>query len=128
MNKFFSSAYWFQVDYTGFFRFDKTVFIGSLVLLALGVAAAVYKKGIKNRLLKEYLSGWVAMFITIGIFGLIWYGLRYELIPIFATRFWALLIFVWGLIWTILLIINYFRKYKPAVENFHKELERQKYM
>lgn len=128
IHKLFSPDYLFGYAYNGITRSDKIYFAMALILLALGIFTFVYKLASKNRHKREYLQRWVNMFLTIGVLGAIWFGLRYELIQGLSSRIIVLLIYLWGIAWAIFIIRHYFKKYRPTMAEYVKDQQRKKYM
>ncbi len=128
ISNIFSQQYLFELAFRGLSRSDRFIFIFSLLLLAGAIATAIYKRSLKNKLFKIYLQRWVNFFTTIGLAGVIWTGLRYEMIQIFSTHFTIMVVFAIGLVWIFVLIRDYFKKYKLQVAEAMRQQQLQKYM
>jgi cellulose synthase/poly-beta-1,6-N-acetylglucosamine synthase-like glycosyltransferase len=92
--------FWFAQPATQLNNYDWAaayIFAGLLVLSILG--GLVNKFFIKHPIVKKLVSKWTAALLWTGIIGLIWFGFRFQAIPIFSKRFWAGAIMVMGLVW-----------------------------
>jgi hypothetical protein len=73
------------------------VFVGALVLSVIGWL--VRKFFISHPVIKKLINKWAMALFWVGVVGLIWFGFRFEAVPIFSKRVWAGAIIAGGLIW-----------------------------
>lgn len=106
--------FWFTQPTTAFRQYDWWFGYLYAGLLGSGLALYVIRRFVTHPITKKLMGKIMAMSLTMGFSGLVWLGLRYENIPIFAKRFWAGLLLLGLLIW-----IGYVVKY--LVFNFRSE-------
>lgn len=69
-------------------------------LIGLGIVGWMAKKfAVKHDVTRKLFSRWITAMVWTGIIGIIWFGFRYESVPIFSKRIWAGGILAFGLIW-----------------------------
>lgn len=101
------------------------VFVGIAVLAILfRVAARLVQHHINRKLLMRL---WYLAF-SVGLSGLIWYGMRYENTYIFARRYWAGLTLLVGIVWLLFIIKYLVFQYRGEKTDYEKELVRRKYL
>jgi hypothetical protein len=99
MEKYLTMQYWFGNPIPPSVTLaDQTIFGISLALTIAGFALMYYKVHVKDRPKKALLNRVYNLLLTVGIFGMLWFGLRYELIQMFGTRFVVGLIYLSGLV------------------------------
>jgi hypothetical protein len=128
MNELQTSRYWFGQALPGFHWADY-IFMGyAAFLIVLGIVLLVYRRSTKDRLKKDLIRRWYYFAFTIGILGLIWTGLRYELVRVLSTRFMIVLIYFIGDLWILWLLKYSFVDYKKNRQITDREEQKRKYM
>lgn len=59
----------------------------------------VRKYAVKHPIVKKLLGKFATLAFWVGLLGLIWFGFRFEAVPIFSKRYWSALVLVGGLVW-----------------------------
>jgi hypothetical protein len=92
--------FWFAQPSSALNVYDRVLgyFFAGLVILGI-VVWLVKKFAVRHPVVKNLLDRYVSAVIWIGIFGLIWFGFRYEAVPIFSKRMFAGLVILIGLVW-----------------------------
>ena len=120
ISKLLDPNFWFSqpsIILTGGDRDFGYIFLASLVVSIILIIA---KRFIQHGIMKKLVSKVFYLLLTIGLTGLVWYGIRYENTPIFANRYWAGLVFIFGMIWGLFIV-------KYLIFNFPKELKQYNY-
>lgn len=100
MEKYLTAQYWFGNPVPPAITLaDKTVFWVSLVVFVVGFALVIYKTRVKDKGKKYLISRIYTLLLTIGLLGMIWFGLRDQLIKMFGVRIVPILIYLVGLWW-----------------------------
>jgi hypothetical protein len=128
MNEIQTSRYWFGQALPGFHWTDYLFMGYAILLIVLGIALLLYRNFTKDRLKKDLVSRWYYFAFTIGILGLIWSGLRYELVRVLSTRFLVALIYLAGDLWILWLLKYTFIDYRKKRELADREAQKRKYM
>lgn len=123
-----TTKFWFAIDRSMIHLSDKVFLLAGAVLIVLAIAAFVYSKLIDNKFLALVASRVAKIFFTIGILEVIWFGLRYQLVQVFGTRFVAVLILLTGLVWLYFPIRYLITHYKEDMERAQREASREKYL
>ncbi|MBI2355900.1 MAG: hypothetical protein HYV13_01675 [Candidatus Doudnabacteria bacterium] len=97
-------------------------------LFAVGILLLPAKRLVRHEVVRVLVRKFMVKDLVIGLTGLIWFGMRYENIPIFARRFWAgflvLILAVW-VIWILkYLAFDFFK----AKKEFDQLQLKSKYM
>lgn len=127
-NKFFSYNYWFVYQTTPFSRSDKYFFAGSIILFFAAFFLQIISAYGKNFLRRDFIRRWAILCWTIGIFALIWSGLRQQLIRTLSARIVVACIYLAGLVWAVWLVRYYFKTYKAQKAEYEKEQLKRKYL
>jgi hypothetical protein len=120
--------FWFSQPSIFLLAQDKLfgyIFIG---LIALSIVLVLLRRFIKNPIMKKLIGRFFYLTLTIGISGLIWYGLRFEATPIFAQRYWAGLVFLSGIIWILFILKYMVFNFSKQLGEYHKDLLKKKYL
>lgn len=91
MDKLLSFGYWFDLTPIRMSApFEIGFFIGFSLLIVLGLALRILKKGKKDKFERETLARATTLSFWIGALGLVWLFMSFEEIQIFGARFWIL--------------------------------------
>jgi hypothetical protein len=123
-----SPDFFFKIDRVRLHRSDWAVLIVGALLLIAGIMASVYKRSRQVPYAKILIARLVRLYITIGILFVLWFAFRYEVVRWFGTRFAAVLILVYGLVWLGFIAADYFKNYRPNKELWEKEQLKNKYL
>lgn len=124
----FSKSFWFGIDRVTIHLSDKLFLWGGAVLVFLGIVALVYARFSKNQFLARFAVRLSKIFLTIGLLEGLWYLLRTQYVAALGTRFAAVLLVVWGLVWLFFPIRNLIRNYKTDMEKAQRQASRDKYL
>ena len=91
--------FWFLQPSSFLDNFDKVIAVVFAALLAIGIILKLVSIMFKNPIVVKLLNRFYKLTFWTGLFGLIWFGFRYENTPIFAKRFWAAAIVILGMVW-----------------------------
>jgi hypothetical protein len=73
------------------------IFVGFLALSI--IASIISKLFVTHPVVKKLMSKWYNALLWSGIIGLIWFGFRYEAVPIFSKRAWGGGALILALVW-----------------------------
>lgn len=97
-------------------------------LLVGGILALMFYPRIEDRWKRQIVrhgatgAGWI------GVCGLLLVVARYEFIPVFMTRFWFLVVFVWLVVWAVRLYQYALRRKEKLEEETRLYQTKQKYL
>ena len=125
---FFTPQYLFHVN-TAFISPNEKLFLlfgGMLILISivLKISSSLAPAPVDAK----YRAKFYRLFLTIGIFEVIWYLFRYENVIFFDTPFVAWMIILIGLIWLGFVITSLVKHYREEKTNWEKQQVRQKYL
>ena len=124
----FDYFFWFVQPSSILSHADFVFGYSSLGLLVLAVIFRLLVSFSKNQVDRKLFAKIWHLTLTIGIFGLIWFGLRFENTPIFAERFWFGLNSIIGGIW-LLFVFKYLAfNYRAERQEYNRELLKSKYL
>jgi hypothetical protein len=123
----FSQNYLFGPNIGIFSRSDKGYFLVGLLMIVVAVGLSIYKRVIKDKLKKHLVKVWRRMFVTIGILGMLWAVLRYELVPFFSMHIVIWVIYLIGLIWILFILKYWFIDYKKERMDAMRDQQMKKY-
>jgi hypothetical protein len=97
------------------------IFILAIVvrIVARFMSHDIYRKA----LLKFWYLG-----LTVGLSGLIWFGMRYENTQIFGRRYWAGLTLLVGLVWLVPVLKYLIMNFVKEKKEYERELIKNKYL
>jgi hypothetical protein len=110
----FDYYFWFIQPSTVLSNADNIFGYLSLGLMIVAIMSRLLVSFSKNEINRKLFRKIWHLCLTIGLTGLIWFGLRFENTPIFAERFWVGLNFIIGGIWALFVL-------KYLVFNYHSE-------
>ncbi|MGE5298257.1 MAG: hypothetical protein ACM3KM_03780 [Acidobacteriaceae bacterium] len=119
--------FWLSQPLLSLDEYDKWLgylFAGFLVLaLVLWLLNMLVKHPVSKKPLKRLVNlCWVS-----GLSGLIWFGFRYENTPVFARRFWALLVLAIALVWLIFILKYLAFNFTPEKKEYDSNQLKSKY-
>lgn len=105
-------SYWFSLSSEPFLPWAaKTVFFALTIFLVAGFLSWYVGKNHPDRFLRGVFRRVSKLFLTLSLFGFVFFFFIQEAIPFFGARFWYLIIFFGGIFWAAMI----FRKYKKSV-------------
>lgn len=111
----FDSFFWFSQPSSFLNIFDYITGWISVGLVGLALLLWLANKFfVKHEIVKKLLRKFINLCLTIGLIGLLWFGIRYENSPFLAKRFWIALVILSAVVW-LLFIVKY------LLANFRKE-------
>jgi len=128
LNKLFDRFFWFIQPSSVLSHADNVFGYISIGLLAVAIALRVLVGFTKNPIDKKVLLKTWHLGFTIGIFGLIWFGLRFENTPIFAERYWFGLIVIIGIVWALFILKYLGLEYMKEKQEYSREVIKSKYL
>lgn len=124
--------YLFGAPVYGVFDVWDKVYLGvALALILTGLVLIMYRKVKRTNkvpFVHELITRFVHLTLTIGVSGLIWGGLKNQLIRVLGTHFIIFLIYIIGLIWLYYILKYWKGDYKKKKQEFIKLQERNKYL
>jgi len=127
-HKIFDYFFWFIQPASILAHADKVFGYSSVGLLIVGVIFRVAAAMSTNKIDRKLFLKFWHLAVTLGISGLIWFGLRFENTPIFAERYWFGLIILIGLIWAAFVLKYLTFEYRAEKQEFARELVKNKYL
>ncbi len=110
-------------------RSDTIFFWVSLVFLVVAVVGKVIALRAPADGPKRYLfNRFFHLFLTIGIFTLVWVGTRFENIPWLSAHIVVLILFLIWFTWLVFIALFYFQKYRYSQRQWEDEAVKQKYL
>jgi hypothetical protein len=126
--EFITPSFWFQMNYLEMHQSDRLFGVAGLALIVLAIIAYIYARFVNNVFLTKVAKRIAKIFLTIGIFEVIWLGLRYEYVQALGTHIVALLILIVGLIWLYYPIKYLITHYKIDMAEAQRAASREKYL
>ncbi|HYC79457.1 MAG TPA: hypothetical protein VEC17_00330 [Candidatus Binatia bacterium] len=121
--------FWFAQPASTLNNYDLAagyIFAGLVVLSIIGWL--VNKFVVKHPITKKLINKWATALFWIGLIGLIWFGFRYQAIPIFSKRIWAGGIIVLGLVWLGFVKWYFVKHYFQEKRDYDYNAVKTKYM
>ena len=129
LTKFWDQAYLFAALPPSLSRSDIIFFWMSVVFIALGLVAQFFALrspiGSPRKVLCSRLFN---MFFWIGLLVLLWFGARFENIPLISRHIVVLGFLIIGLAWFGLIFRFYFRSYRSVQKRWVQEQIKLKYI
>jgi flagellar biogenesis protein FliO len=120
--------FWFIQPSSTLNNYDQATGILFAALFVVGIVLWIVKRFVKHEIAKKLIGKLVLKDTIIGSSGLVWYGFRYENIPIFARRMWAGLTIIILIVWVIWLLKYVFFKFLREKREFDELQVRSKYL
>lgn len=121
IQKVFTSEFFFQIDRVRMHRSDWALFLIAALLILAGIGALWYKRMQVVPYAKNLLARLARLFFTIGVLLGFWFVCRFEAVRWFGTRFAAVLVIVYGIVWLWFVFWDYRKNYKPNKSGWEKE-------
>lgn len=123
-----SKQFLLDLSYSGLARSDKEFFlIGALALVfavLLKIAAVMGPTPVD----KKYRNRLFNLMLFVGIWEVVWFGLRYEEVMFFGIHLVAMLGLLIAVIWLVILVISLTKSYSTEKQTWEKEQVRLKYL
>ncbi|OGE81877.1 MAG: hypothetical protein A3H72_00075 [Candidatus Doudnabacteria bacterium RIFCSPLOWO2_02_FULL_48_8] len=113
--------FWFAQPSTYLDKWDFIFGYFFAALFVIGLVLLIAKRFTKHEIVKKLLGRFASEELSMGLIGLIWFGLRYENTPIFGKRLWAGLIVLVMLVWAFFVfkyLLLRFRAEKKEYDDF----------
>ncbi len=120
--------FWFAQPEFFLTKSDKVLTFWFVGLLVLGLILWIATYFTSNPVKMKVLSRFFHLFLTIGLLGLAWAGIRFENTPIFSLRSWAGLIFLIGLVWLGFIVKYLIFNFRKELKGFEQEQIKMRYM
>jgi hypothetical protein len=127
-NKFTDYYFWFSQPSSFLSNEDWLFAYISGGLIVFGVIFYILSWLSKNPVDKTVFKKIWRLGITIGLSGLVWFGIRYENTPMFSQHFWMGLNLLVGLVWLVFILKYLFFKYREAKNEYSREMLKSKYL
>lgn len=101
------------------------IFVAAFVLGIIFWVIAVFQK---HEIIRKVLKRFRNLALTLSLTGLIWFAFRYEATPIFAKRFWVLVIFLVMLVWLIWILKYLLFSFAAERKEYQKQQINSKYL
>ena len=110
-------------------RSDQSFFIVSLAFILIGLLTKIvsYQSDVGSPK-KLLLSRFFHVFLTSGTLILLWFGSRFENIPMLSTHIVVLLLFVIWIVWLIFIAKYFFKEYRVKQRLWEEEKVKRKYL
>jgi len=127
-NKLFDYYFWFIQPSTVLSNSDNIFGYISLALLAAAIVFRLLISFNKNETNRKLFRKIWHLTLSLGISGLIWFGLRFENTPLFAERFWFGLIVIIGIIWGLFILKYLIFNFSSEKTEADREMLKSKYL
>ncbi|HTL39225.1 MAG TPA: hypothetical protein VL306_00205 [Methylomirabilota bacterium] len=106
------------------------IFLGYFFLALVGVSIIIWiwTRFIRHSVWKKFIKQFEYLYLTIGLIGLLWFGIRYENTPIFACRYWMGIILLIAIIWKIFILKYLIFNFPAEVKDYNHEQIKNKYI
>ena len=126
--QFITSDFWFQIDRTLIHKSEYASVIAGGALFLLSLAIYLYARTVSIPQLKTWWNKIGTVSLVTALLSGLWFGLRYEAIRFFGSRFTLGLIFGAWLIRILYLAYVYFIKMGKQKTEWEKEQAKLKYL
>jgi hypothetical protein len=121
--------FWFAQPSTILNSYDKVVGYVFAGLVVLAVLIWIFRRLlIKHPVVKKLINREANAIFWTGLLGVIWFGFRYEAVPIFSKRLWAGLIIIMGLIWLGFIKWYWLKRFKREKQEYDYNQVKNKYI
>ena len=125
---YLTKEYLFQINHVIIARGDKVFAAIGAILIVLAVLFKLAAVFAPTPVDKKYRQKFFNLFLSIGIYEVIWFGARAQTVTFFGSHFVALLGLLIGLVWLIILIVKMIKNYGREKQGFEKEQVKLKYL
>lgn len=126
--KFFSVQHQFKIDPVHINLSDKVLLIIALCLILIALGIRVASLWMKDRLFRNLILRYYHLTLTIGLLELVWYALRFEVVPFFGSHIVAYVILLIGVVWSGFIKWYWWKVYPVEREKIRKQQVKQKYL
>ena len=124
----FSKDFWFGIDRVMLHTSDKAFLYIGITMFVIGLIALAYAKFASNKFLALVAVRVSKIFLLIGLFEAFWFLLRTQFVAALGTRFTAVLLLVWAVVWLYFPLRYLVTHYKVDMEKAQREANREKYL
>lgn len=128
LRQYFTTKYLFEVNRVMQDKTDKLYLFAGIVMVALAILFKVAAIMAPTPVDKKYREKFYALFLTIGLAEIVWFGASYQNVRLFGVHFVAMLILFLGLIWLVWLIVKIIKNYRREKREWEKEQVKLKYL
>lgn len=128
IEKFTDYYFWFAAPSLNITAEDKFFMWLFAAITLVGIAGIVALYFNLDRIRDQVIRKFKDLMLTVGLFGLVWFGIRYENTPIFGNRYWAALILLIGLVWLGFYLKFALVDYKKIKVEAERETLKKKYL
>lgn len=122
------TLFWFSQPGLNLTSYDTNFFWAAVVSTIIGLILKILVKISKHPVVKKLINKFSNPFLTMGLVGLLWFGVRYENTPMLANRYWAGLIGLIFLMWLAYVFKYWFRKYGIEKREYDKQELNSRYI
>lgn len=128
MQQLFEFYFWSTQPATALGKYD--LFFGYLFagLLVLAVLCSLGGRFLRHPMVRKLSAKFENLAWTISIFGLVWFGFRYESTPVLARRLWAGLITVAAIVWLLFILKYLIFDFWREKSRYEREQIKNKYL
>lgn len=123
-----SKDFWFGIDRFMIHASDKAFLYIGIGLVILGLIALAYARFAHNIFLQRVALRISKIFLIIGLLEAFWFLLRTQFVAALGTRFTAVLLLLWGLVWMYWPIKYLITHYSEDMEKAQRQASRDKYL
>ncbi|MDP3993536.1 MAG: hypothetical protein U1C57_00590 [Candidatus Doudnabacteria bacterium] len=110
-------------------RSDQMFFVVSLAFILVSLLAKIFSYQSEAGSPKRFLlSRFFHVFLTSGALILLWFGSRFENIPMLSAHITVLLLLVIWLVWLIFIAKYFFKEYRVKQKQWEEEKVKRKYL
>lgn len=124
----FTKKFLFEVNPVMLENVDKMFGVAGVIMVVLAVMFKLAAAFAPTPVDKRIRSRFFALFATIGILEIVWFGLRYQNIRFLGSHFMALLLLLIALVWFGFIVRDIVKNYTSEKQAWEKEQVRQKYL
>lgn len=128
IKQFFSYDFLFYVNPVRLGRVDKAFALAAVASIILAVVCKIWARMASNTVTKKLARRLVLLMSTVGITGIMWFGLRYQNVTVLGSHFVFLLIVLTGIIWFGYIVKYWWKNYTPERIAWEKEQVKLKYL
>ena len=124
----FDKFFWLVQPSSVLNNFDNTVGYFSAALIALSVLTWLAARFVKHKVVKKALRKFFSLFLTTGLLGLLWFGLRYENTPIFGRRYWVIVLAALMVVWLAYVLRYLFTTFRAEKAEYDRQMINSRYL
>lgn len=127
-NQFTDSYFWLSTPTLTLIPADKVLLYLFCAIVAVGITSWVFIYFNENKGFDVIAKKIRSSTLYIGSFGIFWFWLRYENIPVFANRYWAGALILLGLFLGVRILKFILIDFKQIKAEQEKEALKEKYL